>query len=74
MADVSSDIIKQLWYATPKSSWGSLVTGLNELYSYEKITWDQYEDLQYAIDKMASMEVDFPDSPGELHQALDPYM
>ena len=72
MADVSSAIIKQLWYATPKSSWNSLLTGLKELYSYEKITWDQYEDLEYAINKLGSLQADFPDSPGELHQALDP--
>ena len=74
MADVSGDIIKQLWYATPDSSWDSLISGLNELYSFEKITWDQYEDLEHAINKCKRLEVDFPDSYGELHQSLDPYM
>ena len=74
MADVSSSVIKQLWNATEQSSWGSLIGGLNEIYELDVITTDQYEDLEYAINKLSSYETDFPDSPGELHQLLDPYM
>ena len=74
MADVGADVIKKLWYATSESTWVSLLGGLNEIYEYESITWEQYEDLVYAIRKMQKLQVDFPDSPGELHQALDPYM
>lgn len=74
MADVSRDIIRKLWYATPKSSWKSLLVGLDEIYGYDQITWDEYEDLAYAIRKLDKLGADFPDSPGELHQALDPFM
>ena len=71
MADVSSDIIKKLWYATEDSTWSSLISGLNEIEAYDEINLDQYQDLKYAIDKLAEMNYDFPDSPGELHQLLD---
>jgi hypothetical protein len=74
MADVSSNIVKQLWNATEHSTWSSLIGGLNEIYEYDVITTDQYEDLEYAINKLSSLETDFPDSPGELHRLLDPYM
>jgi hypothetical protein len=74
MADVSSDIVKQLWNATDHSTWESLIGGLNEIYELDVITTDQYEDLEYAINKLNNLETDFPDSPGELSRLLDPYM
>ena len=74
MADVPSQIIKELWYATPDSTWDSLVVGLNEILSYEHIDLHQYQDLEYAVKKVKSLETDFPDSSGELHELLDHYM
>jgi hypothetical protein len=74
MADVSARIIKELWNATEESTWASLRSNLDEIYSYDVITISQWEELKYAIDKLEELETAFPDSPGELHQLLDPFM
>jgi len=74
MADVSAKIIKSLWNTTEESTWDSLLYNLNEIHQKDIITTDQWEDLNYAINKLASDETEFPESPSELHSLLDSYM
>jgi hypothetical protein len=74
MVDVNYQIINQLWNATEFSTWDSLLSNLDEIHQYDIITTNQWEDLNYAIRKLASLETPFPDSPGELAQLLDTYM
>jgi hypothetical protein len=74
MADVSSYIIKELWKATEYSTWDDLLKNLDEIYELDIISIDQWEDLAYAIKKCRDNKADFPETPGELSVALDPYM
>jgi len=74
MADVDIHIIQELWNATEFSTWEDLLKNLDEIYEYDVITTDQWEDLAYAIKKYLNLESPFPDSPGELKQLLDYYM
>lgn len=74
MGDISQKILRELWNTTEQSTWESLLYNLDEIYERDIITVDQWEDLHYAINKLAANESDFPDSVGELSALLDYYM
>lgn len=74
MADVHSEVIEKLWYATPQSSWMSLREGLNKLWSQRVIDTSQYEDIEYAVDRLEKLNIEFPTSAAELHSRMDHYM
>ncbi|HLE49441.1 MAG TPA: hypothetical protein VI819_05420 [Patescibacteria group bacterium] len=74
MADVNKKILKELWNTTEESTWGSLLSNLNDIHSTDVITTDQWEDLNYALKELSENETDFPDSVDELAVLLDPYM
>ena len=74
MAEISRETIKRLWYATRDYSWESLRQGLREIWNYDVISTQTYEDIKWAINKLEDLGTDFPISDTELHQRLDHYM
>jgi hypothetical protein len=74
MTEVSQETIQQLWYATPESNWDSLRQGLGTIYQRRVISVNAYEEMNWAIDRLQKLGVDFPSSPGELQMRIDPYI
>lgn len=64
----------RLWAATPDYSWESLRQGLESIRSREVVSYEEYQDLLYAINKLENLGEGFPESSSELYNLMSYYM
>jgi hypothetical protein len=74
MPDVSPQTIQQLWSETRESSWESLRRGLDTILERQIISRETHRRMQWAINKLESLRINFPTSASELQSRMNFYM